>query len=101
MKKSKYGISKLSEGGNDLSGIPYIISWLDILNYWEEAYDEIGKISPIIISPDNIHVQDLIIIPPRANSTDNTAIKEAILKYGSIAVGFYGTTNATYYIELP
>ena len=97
LKYAKYGISTITEGGDDLTGIPYIVSWLGVLNYWEDEYDEVGKISPIIISSDNIHVQDLIIIPTRANSTDNTAIKEAILKYGSLAVGYYVTTDEQYY----
>ena len=99
LQYSKYGVQGLQEGGDDLSGLPYILSWLGMLNYYDDEYDEVGKISPIIISSDNIHVQDAIIIPTRKNATDNNAIKEAILKYGSLAVGYYASSNATYYNE--
>lgn len=68
-----------------------------MLSYWEEEYDDVRKIFPIIFSPDNIHFQDLIIIPILANSTNNTEIEEAILKYGSLSIGYYGTINGKYY----
>lgn len=97
LKYAKYGILNHQEGGDDLSALPYVVSWLGMLNYFDDEYDEIGKISPIIISPNNIHVQDAVIIPPRANSTDNTAIKEAILKYGSLVVSYHATTEEPYY----
>jgi C1A family cysteine protease len=97
LKYAKYGIQRHQEGGDDLSALPYVVSWLGMLNYYDDEYDEVGKISPIIISPDNIHVQDSVIVPPRANSTDNNAIKEAILKYGSLSVTYYSTTKEPYY----
>ncbi len=97
LKYAKYGIQGQKEGGDDLSAMPYVISWLGIPNYYNDEYDEVGKISPLIIGPDNIHVQDLIIVPKRNNSTDNNAIKEAILKYGSLSVGYYASSNGTYY----
>ena len=99
LEYAKYGIQGLQEGGDDFTCLPYIVSWLGMINYYDDEYDEVGKISPIIINSDNIHVQDVIIILPRTNATDNNEIKEAILKYSSLSVGYYVSSNETDYNE--
>lgn len=74
LKYSKYGIQGYHEGGDYLTALPYVVSWLGMLNYYDDEYDEVGKMSPIINSSENIHVFDAVIIPARANSTDNTKL---------------------------
>ena len=64
-----------------------------------DTYDEIGKVSEVI-DMNKIHVQDAILIPVKktadyinTNETNNL-IKQAILKYGSVAVSYYAEALA-------
>ena len=96
LKYSKYGITDKFEGGFDLQGMEYVLSWFGALPEQYDAYDELGKISSIILG-ENIHIVDAIIVAPRKNFTDNDALKWAILKCGavttSIEEGLYDGTN--------
>ena len=89
LKYSKYGISGCDEGGGEFEGLGYLISWFGAVPTEYDIYDELGKISPLISSDDNIHIQNVIFINPRKNSTDNDVIKRSILKYGGIASSYY------------
>ena len=89
IKYSKYGMNMISEGGIYISGVEYLISWLGILPSKYDIYDEIGKISPVITTNENIHIQDAIFIEPRKNATDNDGLKKAILKCGSVLLNYY------------
>ena len=54
-----------------------------------DTYDEVGRISPTIITDDEkIHIVDAIIVGPRKNSTDNDAVKKAIMRCGSVVAAF-------------
>ena len=64
-----------------------------------DSYDELGKISSLITTDEKVHVQDVISIPPRQNSTDNDQIKEALIKYGALEVAYTATTDEPYYNE--
>ena len=92
LKYSKYGRVSMEEGESDGGGLQYILSWLGVTLSAYDDYDEVGKLSPLISTPNNIHIQDAIILF-HPNGTDNAAIKKAILKCGSI-----GVTYANYYI---
>lgn len=101
---SKYGIIGLTEGGGDWTALAYLLSWLGTFPTEYDSYDELGKISPIIVTNNDIHIQDIIIIPPRNGSMDNNLIKDAILKYGALTVSYHvnnsyfnPSTNAYYY----
>ena len=99
LQYSKYGIIGQTEGGKDGMGLEYVLSWLGVMSSEYDAYDEIGRLSPIIITDDEkIHIVDAIIVEPRKNSTDNDAVKKAIMRCGSVVAAF--NTDAPDEIEL-
>ncbi|MER2014290.1 MAG: C1 family peptidase, partial [Methanobrevibacter sp.] len=96
LEYSPYGITGKFEGGFDLQGSEYILSWLGVFPEIYDTFDELGKISPIISTDENIHIVDAVIVEPRKNSTDNDGLKRAIIKCGAVttAIGSeYGVTN--------
>lgn len=98
LQYSKYGIMGLTEGGYHYTGIAYLLSWLGTFPTEYDSYDEIGKISPIIVTNNDIHIQDIIIVPQRNDSLDNNLIKDAILKYGSLTVYYHDDHhNSSYF----
>ena len=99
LKYSKYGVTTICEGGIYTQGLEYGISWLGIFPSKYDAYDEIGKISPLINAGENIHIQDAIFIEPRKNATDNDALKRAIIECGSVTFNYMDFNIAPYYNE--
>ncbi|WP_407416360.1 C1 family peptidase [Methanobrevibacter sp.] len=103
LKYSKYGEEIFDEGGNVILAANYYSSWLGVSPTEFDTYDELGKISPLIATPQDLHMKDMLFISERKNSTDNNGIKEAILKYGGIAVNYFhdnqylNTTTYGYY----
>ena len=93
---SKYGILDKFEGGFDQQGMEYILSWLGVFPEEYDTYDELGKISRIISTDENVHIVDAIIIGIRKNSTDNDALKRAILKCGAVTIGIEDSLGETY-----
>ena len=89
---SIYGDTSLVEGGNSVYAISYLVSWLGALIYDADVYDEMGKISPVITTLNDVHVQDAIFIPNN-EIPNGTKLKEAIIKYGSLAVSYYGQST--------
>ena len=87
----------MSEGSDGVSHVIYAVNWLGMLNSFDDEYDNVGKISQFVSSPKNVHIQDAVIIDARKNSTDNKAIKEAILKYCGLTATLHSTTEAQYY----
>ena len=92
---SKYGSTENAEGGVQTVALGYILSWLGPVPEEYDTYDEIGKVSDVM-DINKIHIQDAILIPIKktadyinTNET-NTLIKQAILKYGSVTVDYYG-----------
>ena len=95
LQYSKYGIIGVDEGGAREQGLEYILSWFGVFPTEYDSYDELGKLSPLISSDENIHILDAIIVNPRKNFTDNDAAKIAILRCGSITTGYF--SNSTLY----
>ena len=92
LKYSIYGSPIIDEGGGNNYAISYLLSWLGAFTQDADTYDEMGKISPLITTNQDIHVQDLMFI--YNNEIPNgTHLKEAILKYGSIDVCYYGQSR--------
>ena len=82
---SKLGTATEFEGGDNLDAIAYLVSWLGAFPQDYDAYDELGKISPLIQTDKDFHVQDVIIIPHTPGDNDNNDdVKTAILKYGAL-----------------
>ena len=97
IKYSKYGSKTLIESGNVFIGESYFTSWLGVSPSEYDTYDELGKISPLIATDKDVQIKDAIFINIRKNETDNDPLKEALLKYGAIAVNYY--QDAIYYNE--
>ena len=92
IKYSIYGDLELEEGAMNTVAASYLLSWLGAFTQNLDSYDEMGKISPVITTTQDIHVQDVIFI---ANDEipNGTKLKEAIMKYGSINVNYYGQSQ--------
>ena len=99
LKFSKYGIKIADEGGWQDWALSYILSWFGPFSTEYETYDELGKLSPLLNTPKNIHIQDAILLKARENFTGNDAIKKAIMKYGSIHITYSSMESAPYYNE--
>lgn len=97
LQYSKYGLLEVSEGANGLIPAFYLISWLGISPSGYDVYDELGKISPLISTPDDLHIMDVVDIPHRKNVQDNNLIKEAILKYGAVEASYYSNHGGLNY----
>ena len=93
----KYGRKNMVEGGFVQVGGAYALSWFGVFSSDYDAYDQLGKTSPIIAVEDSIHFQDVVFIPLRKNVTDNNPLKEALLKYGALAVTYSAAQEAPYY----
>ena len=92
LKYSIYG-TPFVEGGANIASAGYLLSWLGAFTQDVDTYDEMGKISPVITTQNDIHVQD-VMFTPNTEIPNGTQLKLAIMKYGSIDVSFNG--QATY-----
>ena len=88
LRYSKFGYMNPAESGTGLYGTSYLLSWLGAFPKDYDSYDELGKISPVIISDECVHVQDIMIIPN--NVTD---VKSAILAFGSVDANIYAQST--------
>ena len=86
------GIEHLYEGGVNLDSTGYLLSWLGAFTQDVDIYDEMGKISPLITTGEDIHVQDLM-FTPNNDIPNGTQLKWAILKYGSIDMVYFGQSR--------
>lgn len=85
------------EGGFGSFGVAYLLSWLGTFSEEYDSYDELGKLSPVILDVDKYHVHDVVVIPPRENVTDNDIIKRAIIDYGSLIIAYMAHDSYPYY----
>ena len=86
IKYSKYGSTKFSEAAGNYNGVGYLVNWLGIYPDEYDGYDELGKISPLYATPDDIHILNAVILPERKDVYDNDLIKETLIKYGALSV---------------
>ena len=100
LKYSRYGSYSSEEGGNSIMAMGYFISWLGVSPVEYDTYDQLGKITPLIATDGDIHIMDVVLIPPRKNSTDNDQIKWALLKYGALAANYRNVRSPNYYNEV-
>ena len=91
LRYSIYGAPS-PEGGGNIMSVGYLVSWLGTFSEDVDVYDEIGKLSPLLTSTHDIHVQDVIFVPNNQipNGTD---MKYTILKYGSLSVTYCGQSK--------
>ena len=97
LRYSKYGNAEGSEGGYGEWALEYFLSWLGPLPTGMDSYDQLGLLSPIITSDNNIHIHDAIFIEGNGNETDTDAVKKAIMKYGSLDITYYACKAAPYF----
>ena len=91
LKYSIYG-GPVTEGGANILSTAYLLSWLGAFTQDADTYDEMGKISPVITTLNDIHVQD-VMFTPNNEIPNGTLLKLAIMKYGSIDVSFFGQST--------
>ena len=94
---SKYGSLLIIDSGDCIFATQGLLSWLESNFEENDTFDELGKVSPIFLSGESIHVQDAMFVGPRKNLTDNDEIKKAIMLCGSLAIEYYCTTDAPDY----
>jgi hypothetical protein len=92
LKYSIYG-TPFVEGGANIASAGYLLSWLGAFTQDVDIYDEVGKISPVITTQNDIHVQD-VMFTPNKEIPQGTLLKLAIMNYGSIDVAFYGQATS-------
>ena len=86
LQYNHYGMWGYIEAGTPQIAVAYAVSWFGMVNSDYDPFDQLGKISPIIIPDNAIHFQDVIFVPGRVNLTDNDVLKRTILKYGALDI---------------
>ena len=82
---SRYGVGIL-EGGDETYAAAYAVNWFGVFPQEYDSYDELGKISPLIYANQTIHIQDYVFINRNLSNPGDALLKEAILKYGVLAI---------------
>lgn len=90
ISKGNTGYDYDGEGGDFYLSIAYLTRWSGPINETDDPYDDNSKISLTNLTPAK-HVQDLIFIPVRNGFTDLSQIKQAIMKYGAVAITISNT----------
>ena len=91
LKYSIYG-GPIVEGGANVLSTAYLLSWLGAFTQDVDTYDEMGKLSPLITTLKDIHIQD-VMFTPNFEIPDGTQLKLAIMKYGALDVSFFGQST--------
>lgn len=92
LRYSIYGHTSIYEPGMCSLSASYLLSWLGAFSEDYDSYDELGKISPIINTNENIHVQD-VMFSSNFPADNGTYVKSAIFNYGSVDASFYGQST--------
>ncbi len=90
------------EGGDAPMSVAYLAHWSGPIKEDDDPYNPSSNVSPPGLEPVK-HIQEVLIIPDRANSLDNENIKQAVMNYGAlftstyIETTYYNPAYATYY----
>ena len=76
--------SGYDDGGNMYMAIAYIVRWTGPVLESEDPYPTSLKNQSGPVAQK--HMQNVVILPPRTNSTDNNHIKNAIMQYGALDI---------------
>jgi C1A family cysteine protease/PKD repeat protein len=91
-----------SGGGNQIMSTAYLVRWSGPVAAQDDPYNPDSIWSPTNLSVQQ-HVQNVMFIPDRNNSTDNSNIKWALENYGAVyttifaTAGIEGSYNDSYY----
>ena len=94
LKYSKYGSTFIYEGGTSYDAVAYLSNWLGVSPSVYDTYDQLGKISQLIETPEDIRVYDVLVIP-KNSSID--LIKEGIINYGALAISYRAEHTQAYF----
>ncbi len=87
----------LDQGGTYDMALAYLSGWKGPVNESQDPYNDSSTYSPSEnLNPDK-HVQDVLILPSRTNSLDNSYIKWALMNYGAVATYMYMDDSSPYY----
>ena len=96
LQYNRYGVNGLRESGFSEIAAAYALSWFGVFSSEYDPYDQTGKVSLVIVPDNSVHFQDVAFIPARNNVTDNDLLKQAILKYGALAITYAADQFAPY-----
>jgi predicted outer membrane repeat protein len=94
---SVFGNLFSDEGGVNYMPLANVLSWLSV-GEKEEEYDEVGKLSVFVDSPNKIRLLDAYFIMPNADNYVED-VKKAILNYGAVSVCYASSDDAPYFNE--
>ena len=98
LRYSKYGGLDHVEGGTNMNGAFYLMDWLGIFPDSYDGYDELGKISSLYISPEDIHIENVVAIPGKKDNKNYAVLlKEALVEYGAVSVYQYADFDENKY----
>ncbi len=79
---------KASDGGNQFMSTAYLVRWSGPVFESMDPYNASSTVSPANLQPVK-HIQEVVFVPDRHSSTDNNAIKQAVMNYGAIYTTMY------------
>ena len=97
IRYSNYGVSTEIEAGIVNTASSYLVSWLGAFPQDYDIFDEVGKLSRVITTGEDIHIQDVIFV--YNDEPGSPQMKSAILKYGSLSAGVYTEWDPTPYFN--
>jgi C1A family cysteine protease len=84
-------------GGNWQMSSAYLARWSGPINSSDDPYNP----TSINTSPANLttqkHLQNMYVLPPRASSTDNATLKNAVMTYGGLYTTMYMDESSPYF----
>ena len=83
----RYYIMDLDFGGYDTILMDYLTGWL-------------GPVDEKSLGYPNFHIQNIKFLPERKNSSDNDAIKRAIMDYGAVSIIFLWSDGSLHAVSL-
>ncbi len=82
------------DGGNSMMSMAYLARWQGPVYKTDDPYNTSSNTSPSGLSPRK-HVQEVLLLPPRASAKDNDNIKWALTTYGAVYANMHWD-DATY-----
>ena len=76
------------DGGNANMSMAYLARWGGPVKEADDPYNAYSNVSPSGLTIQK-HVQEALIIPARASSSDNDSIKQAVMTYGALQTAMY------------
>ncbi len=95
------------DGGFEDMTVAYLMRWSGPVNEKDDPYNgqEVPNPSPTGLTVQK-HSQNIFMLPSRSSSTDNDAIKRAVMENGALSAGmyyddpYYSSANHAYYTNL-